>query len=125
MLQLHFSRTLSIMVDTGATGSYVCTDLIAKLGIKTVRREQHCIEQMYGTIKKTVEVDNITIKLSVQFNNPHVQNPKITRIKNQIQEPEVYPFKKKGKHKIYFSFTSCLVLLTTNEFKQMSHCCQD
>ena len=81
---------------TEATSSYVCTDLITKLGIKPVSRQQRCIEQMYGTMKKTVEVYNITIKSSVieRFqlkvdcinteNNvlTHVQNPKITKIKN-------------------------------------------
>ena len=82
---------------TGATSSYVFTDLITKLGIKPVSRQQRCIEQMYGTMKKTVEVYNITIKSSViegfqlkvdcinTENNvlTHVQNPKITKIKNQ------------------------------------------
>ena len=84
-------------MDTGATSSFVCTDLITKLGIKPVRREQHCIEQMYGTMKKTVEVYNIAIKssviegfqLKVDCVNAeknvltHTQNPKITRINNQ------------------------------------------
>ena len=48
-------ETVRMMVDTGAT-SYVCMDLITKLGIKPVRREQRYIEQMYGTKKKTIEV---------------------------------------------------------------------
>ena len=51
-------------MDTGATSSYVYTDLVTKLGIKPVRREQRRIEQMYGTMRKTVEVYNITIKSS-------------------------------------------------------------
>ena len=90
-------ETARIMVDTGATSSFVCTDLITKLGIKPVRSEQRCIEQMYGTMKKTVEVYNVTIKSSVteEFQLKvdcinaeknvltHVQNPKITRVKNQ------------------------------------------
>ena len=90
-------ETVKIMVDTGATTCYICTELITKLGIKPVRREQRCIEQMYGTMKKTVEVYNVTIKssviegfqLKVDCINAeknvltHVQNPKITRIKNQ------------------------------------------
>ena len=58
-------ETVEIMMDTGATSSYVCTDLITKLGVKPVTREQRCIEQMYGTMKKTVEVYIITIKSSV------------------------------------------------------------
>ena len=90
-------ETVRIIVNTGATSSYVCTDLIMKRGIKPVRREHRCIEQMYGTIKKTVEVYNITIKSSVieRFQLKvdcinaeknvltHVQNPKITKIKNK------------------------------------------
>ena len=58
-------ETIRIMVDTGATSSYVCTDLITKRGIKEAKWEQCCIKQMYGTMKKTVEVYNITIKSSV------------------------------------------------------------
>ena len=85
------------MVDTGATSSYVCTDLIIKHGIKPVRGKRCCIEQIYGTMKKTVEECNITIKSSViegfqlkvgcvnteKDVLTHFQNPKITRIKNQ------------------------------------------
>ena len=55
-------ETVRIMVETGATSSYVCTDLIRKLGIKPVRREQRCIVHMYGTMKKTVEVYNYQVK---------------------------------------------------------------
>ena len=91
------SGATRIMVNTGATSSYVCTDLITKLGIKPVRREQCCVGGMYGTMKKMVEVYNIAIKSSViegfQLNVDcinaekdiltHVQNPKITKIKNQ------------------------------------------
>ena len=40
-------ETVRIMVDTGTTSSYVCTDLTTKFGIKLVRREQRRIEQMY------------------------------------------------------------------------------
>ena len=58
--------TVRIIVDTGATSSYVYTYLVTKLGIKPVRREQRCIKQIYGTMKKTVEVHNITIKSSCQ-----------------------------------------------------------
>ena len=90
-------ETVRIMVDTGATSSCACTDLITKLGIKPVRREQRCIKQMYGTMKKMVEVYNITIKSSIiegfQLKADcinaeknvltHIKNTKITSIKNQ------------------------------------------
>ena len=89
-------ETVRIMMDTGATSFYVCADLITKLGIKPARKEQRCIAQMYG-IKKAVEAYNITIKSSViegfqlkeDYINAekdvltYVQNPKITKIKNQ------------------------------------------
>lgn len=53
------------MFDTGADSSYLCTDLITKLNLKPVRKQQRCIEQMFGTVKKTVEVYNIVIQSSV------------------------------------------------------------
>ena len=34
---------VKIMVDTETTNSYVCPDLITKLGIRPVRQEQRCI----------------------------------------------------------------------------------
>ena len=55
LLVIVRKETVRMMVDTGPT-SYVCTNLITKLGIKPVRREQRCIEQMYGKKKKTIEV---------------------------------------------------------------------
>lgn len=39
-------ETVRIMMDAGATSSHVCTDLITKLRIKPVRREQCCKEKM-------------------------------------------------------------------------------
>ena len=99
------------LLATVATSSYVCTDLITKLGIKPVRREQHCTEQMYGTMMKAVEVYNITIKSSVieEFRLKvdcinteknvltHVQNQKIIRIKNQNPRIRGLRFLEEGK----------------------------
>ena len=104
-------ETVRIMVVTGATSSYVCTDLLKRLGINPVRREQRCIEQMCGTMKKTVEVYNITIKSSViegfqlkldcinakKDVLTHVQNPKITRIKNQNPRIRGLRFQEEGE----------------------------
>ena len=93
------------MVDTGATSFYVCTNLMTKLGIKLVRREQRCIEQMYGTMKKTVEVYNIAIKSSViegfqlkvddinaEKNVLTFRTQKSLESRAKIQESEVYAF---------------------------------
>ena len=45
-----------ILIDTGASSSYICTDLLTELKIQPTRVEKRVIEQMYGTVDKTVEV---------------------------------------------------------------------
>ena len=51
-----------IMIDTGASSSYICSDLVTTLSLKTIRKETRCIEQMYGTITRRVEIYEIKIK---------------------------------------------------------------
>ena len=100
-----WEEAVKIMVDTGSTSSYVCTDLMTKLGIKPVRREQRCIEQMYGTMKKTVEVYNRAIKSSViegfqlkvhdinaEKNVLTFRTQKSLESRTKSQESEVYAF---------------------------------
>ena len=55
-----------IMIDTGASSSYVCSDLISKLSLKPARTETRCIEQMYGTVTRQVEIYNVNIKSLVR-----------------------------------------------------------
>lgn len=50
-----------VMFDSGAGSSYLCTDVITKLNLKPARKEQRCIEQMYGTMRKIVEVYSVTV----------------------------------------------------------------
>ena len=56
-----------IMLDSGAGSSYVCTDLLTKLNLKPIRREKKTTEhsyittQLYGTIKKNVEIYNVKV----------------------------------------------------------------
>ena len=45
-----------------AGSSYLCTDVITKLNLKPARKEQRCIEQMYGTMRKIVEVYSVTVR---------------------------------------------------------------
>ena len=62
---LHASvngEKVRIMIDTGASSSYICSDLITLLGLKPARREKRCIEQMYGSMSKTVEVYKIQLQ---------------------------------------------------------------
>lgn len=44
------------MIDTGATSSYICSDIVTELNLTPTRKEKRCIEQMYGTVNKVVEV---------------------------------------------------------------------
>ena len=53
------------MIHTAASSSYVCLNLITKLSLKPKRREQRCIEQMYGTVNKTVDIYDAYIKSNV------------------------------------------------------------
>ena len=62
---LHASvngEKVRIMIDTGASSSYICSDMISLLGLKPVRREKRCIEQMYGSMSKTMEVYKIQLR---------------------------------------------------------------
>ena len=54
-----------IVIDTGAGSSYVCSDLIARLGISPIRQETRCIEQMYGTVTRRVDIYSLTMESAV------------------------------------------------------------
>ena len=58
-------RIVRVMIDTGASTSYMCSDIITKLSLKPVRRERKCIEQLYGTVTKNVEIYRIHIQSMV------------------------------------------------------------
>ena len=53
-----------IMIDTGASSSYVCSDLVTKHFNRPSRKETRCIEQMFGTATKRVEIHRISIFLN-------------------------------------------------------------
>ena len=50
------------MIDNGASSSYICTQLITQLHLKPVSVETRNIEQMYGTVKRRVQVFKVTIQ---------------------------------------------------------------
>jgi len=56
------SLDVRVMIDTGASSSYVCSDIITELSLQPKRREQRCIEQMYGTVTKHVDIFDIHIE---------------------------------------------------------------
>ena len=51
-----------IMIDNGSSSSYVCSSLITALDLQPLRKETRCIEQMFGTVTKMVELYNNKIK---------------------------------------------------------------
>ena len=55
-------ETVRVMFDSGAGSSYLCTDVITKLNLRPSREEQPCIEQMFGTTRRNVEVCNVTMQ---------------------------------------------------------------
>ena len=59
------NEPVRIMIDTGASSSYICTEVITKLNLKPIRREQRNIEQMYGTMRKIVEIYKVTLHSNV------------------------------------------------------------
>ncbi len=56
------NETARVMIDTGASSSYICSDLITKLNLVPARKEKRCIEQMYGTVDKVVEIYEVTLE---------------------------------------------------------------
>ena len=56
------SLDVRVMINTGASSSYVCSDIIIELSLKPKRREQRCIEQMNGTVTKHVDIFDIHIE---------------------------------------------------------------
>ena len=51
-----------IMIDNGSSSSYICFSLITALDLQPLCKEIRCIEQMFGTVTKVVELYNIKIK---------------------------------------------------------------
>ena len=51
-----------IMIDNGASSSYICTQLITQLHLKPVSVETRNIEQMYGTVKRRVQIFKVKIQ---------------------------------------------------------------
>ena len=51
-----------IMLDSGASSSYISANLLTELNIKPYRIERRVIEQMYGTVDKEVEIYNVHLK---------------------------------------------------------------
>ena len=54
-----------IMVDNGASSSYICTNLVTRLHLKPVQAETRSIEQMYGTVTRRVQIYKVTVQSKV------------------------------------------------------------
>ena len=117
------------MVDTAATISYVYTNLITKLGINPVRREQHCIEQMYRAIKerklystaiRSSVIEGFQLKVGCINAEKdvltHDQNSEITRIKNQNTRIGGLRFQEEGETQDLFPV---YVMLGVTDYQQI------
>ena len=71
-----------VMLDSEAGSLYVCTDLLTKLNLKRIRKEKKTIEQLYGTIKKNVEICNV--KLSSLMFEDFTMNIECTNAEKNI-----------------------------------------
>lgn len=104
------TQTVRVMFDTGAGSSYLCTELITKLNLKSARKEQRCIEQMFGTMRKNVEIYSITIQsmaiegfsFDVKCINAekdvltYLPNPKIVDLKKKFHRLRRLRFSEEG-----------------------------
>ena len=86
-----------IMVDSGASSSHICTNLITQLQLKPAKIETRSIEQMYGTVKRRVQVYKVNVtsesiddySLSLNCINgeknilTYLPNPKIKELKKK------------------------------------------
>ena len=85
------------MIDTGASSSYVCSDLVTKLSIKPRHNKTQQIEQMYGTVTRRVEIYGIKVEstavgFSLKMNCTNAEkgilaylpNPRIKDLKQQF-----------------------------------------
>ena len=100
------TENVRVMFDSGAGSSYLCTDVITKLNLSPVRKEQRYIEQMFGTTRRTVEVYSVTIEshavegfsLEVECINAekdvltYLPNPNIQALKRQHGRLRRLPF---------------------------------
>ena len=57
-----------IMIDTSASSGYISTEVITKLNLKPIRREQREIKQIYGTMRKIVKIYQVTLDSNVDNN---------------------------------------------------------
>ena len=51
-----------IAIDTMSSLNYICTELVKALRLKPIRKEKQTIEQIFGTVKRWVEIYRIEIK---------------------------------------------------------------
>ena len=100
------TQTVRVMLDTGAGGSYICTKVITEQRLKPVQRERRCIEQMFGTMEKDVEIYNVKIEskavegfsLNVKCINAekdvltYLPNPKVGKLKQGFARLRRLPF---------------------------------
>ena len=89
-----------IMIDNGSSSSYICSSPITALDLQSLRKETRCMEQMFATVTKMIELYNIKIKsttgnhFSLDLNGineerdllTYLPNPKIKLLKRHQRQ---------------------------------------
>ena len=90
------------MSARGPSSSYVFSDLVTSLALKQVCQETRCVEQMYGTVTRKVEIYSITIVLTaveglsfdvrcINSEKPiltYLRNSRIAQLKQRTKVPK-------------------------------------
>ncbi|KAK3755474.1 hypothetical protein QZH41_005978 [Actinostola sp. cb2023] len=96
-----------IMMDSGASSSYICTELLTKLRMRPTRYQKKIIEQMYGTVQKKVERYNVKLTSSA-FSNFAINVDCISAGKDvltYIVNPNIHHLKKKHPRLSHLRFS--------------------
>jgi hypothetical protein len=93
-------ESVRVVMDTMASNTYICTDLITRLDLKPVRKERKQIEQMFGVVDRLVDIYEVEIqsavtdfKMKVEAINAEkdvlttIRNPRISQVK--INQPRL------------------------------------
>lgn len=85
------------MLDSTTGSFYIFANLLTKLGVKPIRKERRVIEQLYGILKKTVEILKVRLPsiLFEEFSKEMVCINAAKEILTYLPNPMISEIKKK------------------------------
>ena len=95
-----------VMIDSGASSSYICTNLVTRLHLQPFQTETRSIEQMYGTVRRRVQIYKVSIQskviedYSLELNCINGEKDILTYLPN----PNLKALKKKCSHLSHLHF---------------------